>query len=147
MPERHPDPANYGDLIEECNARAIDWADAHGLELADIGVHVRGTAVGVAFDVVVGKGELDSDQRMPGSGDRWRWSGRAQWWQHVLGAAMPGKAGRTVASRAATPPNASGNGLATVTRIHARTGLEPGCTCHIGGPFTDICPIHFQADT
>ncbi|AER48985.1 hypothetical protein PRODRIGUEZ_72 [Mycobacterium phage PRodriguez] len=53
--------------------------------------------LGVAFDVVVGKGDIAMDQRVPGVLDRWTWSGGAlQWWRKVLGNG-DGRQGRVLA--------------------------------------------------
>lgn len=44
-----------------------------------------GNSVGVAFDVVVGKGDIHLDQRVPGVLDTWTWSaGMTEWWRRWL---------------------------------------------------------------
>ena len=40
---------------------------------------------------------------------------------------------------AETPLNAASFGVLT--------GSVDGCTCHLPGPFKDICPVHYDADT
>jgi hypothetical protein len=134
--------------VEECRQRALDWLDAHGLE-ASLSVLSRAREHGVTFEVHVGHGDIDSDQRLPGVLDRWRWSARFQWWRKVLTNA-DGRQGRILARRE--------DGLASVTelprlgqhstgKVAAAMGVGvQGCTCHLGGPFVDICPVHYQAD-
>lgn len=148
---RNPIIEHYDELLDECRQRALDWAEAHGLELIDLARtsrtsgHGQGAWVGVTFTVVVGKGELSADQRLPGVLDNWRWSARFQHWRRVFTNA-DGRKGALLAR--------AEDGQASVTRIHpARSGamsmdgvLRDGCSCHIGGPFVDICPVHFQAD-
>lgn len=52
---------------------------------------------GVEFEVMVGKGDLHMDQRVPGLLDRWRWSGGAfEWWRAILNRA-DGRQGRVLA--------------------------------------------------
>lgn len=34
-----------------------------------------------------------------------------------------------------------------LNRKGSATGLQPGCSCHLGGPFVDVCPIHHEADS
>lgn len=141
-----------------CDARelAARWAEAHGLEL--IGVHCLSRSngeVGVTFDVHVGHGDIDGDQRVPGALDRWRWSARMLWWRKVFTNA-DGRQGRRIVAR-----EEAGSGRVLPGPWGGRAALEGpsrparlgatsdplaatgGCTCHLGGPFRDICPIHY----
>lgn len=89
VPDREPNIGDYQDVVDECRYRALKWADAHGLELGDLRQFTRtaahhndGPAVGVTFTVTVGRGVVDTDQSVPGLGDRWQWSSRRDWWLH-----------------------------------------------------------------
>ena len=148
---RQPDHRQYTDEVDEARRRAHDWADAHGLELIGLGEtvwsggHERGPAIGVTFGVVVGKGDISPDQRVPGALDSWRWSGpRMKWWQALFNQATSAhRSGRLVARQA--------DQLATVTRLRRnmptappQPGLDAACTCALGGPLADLCPIHYD---
>lgn len=139
-------------VIDQCRAAAEAWLDAQGLG-ASISVISRsdGTA-GVTFDVHVGHGDIHPDQRLPGALDSWRWSARRDHWRGVLGGALARRTARIKAR----------DGLASVTSLHGagypasdgpRVGAKvqaamgvgvDGCSCHLGGPFRDICPVHYR---
>ena len=147
---RQPDHRQYRDEVEEAKRRAHAWADAHGLELIGLGEtvwsggHERGPAIGVTFGVVVGKGDISLDQSVPGALDSWRWSaGRLEWWRAVFNRADTARQGRLHARQE--------DKLATVTRLRRNMPTAPpqpsqhvGCTCALGGPFTDVCPVHYD---
>lgn len=93
LPGRRHDvlPSEFPEIVSACERRARAWADAHGLELGGLGVYSSASCegkparVGVSFEVVVGKGEIDADQSPAGHLDRWRWSGgRLDWWRNVF---------------------------------------------------------------
>ena len=147
---RQPDHRDYPDQIAAARAQARSWAAAHGLKLIDLGVtvlsggHECGPAVGVTFTVVVGKGDISDDQSVPCVLDSWRWSGpRVEWWRVIFDRIARTRQDRLVARPA--------DELTNVTPLR-RTGrlgaparpTAAGCTCAIGGPFVDICPIHFD---
>lgn len=126
--------------------RARGWAESHGLELIDLhrferrGSGPTHVEVGVAWTVHVGHGDISADQDPPGAHDSWRWSGpRVDWWRRVL----PRRdTPRLVPRRQDDAPLA-----AVVPLPRARVGVGPlaaGCTCAMGGPFIDICPVHYR---
>lgn len=136
----HPDNVAQARLVAEA------WAESQGMEIGAgsfsvIASQAQGGWLGVSFDVIVGKGDIDAQ------GESWTWSARIEHWRARLAPAR-----RMIA--------AATDGKASVTRIHARDGgsgragiasgdpllLRDGCSCHIGGPFVDICPVHYQAD-
>lgn len=98
------------DNSEETLARlkevAKAYAEAHGFELMGTtavwltpGPNHYEHKVALEFDVVVGKGDISLDQRMPGVLDSWRWSaGRFEWWRKVFNR-MDGRQGRILAQR------------------------------------------------
>lgn len=139
----------YAAQIAACAERARSWAEAEGLEIIDLAETMRtaaaegGAWVGVTWSITVGKGSPDLES--------WRWSARMFDWRDML--RRTSVTGR--ATRLGDPSREPGE--ASVTRIHAArdggsgragiaTGVEPGCTCRLGGPFVDICPVHFEAD-
>lgn len=84
-----------GDNVAVARLHAEAYARARGFELraGSIGVVMRNSTsphrddefLGVTFDVVVGKGDIHHDQRIPGVLDRWTWSGPAvAWWRNIL---------------------------------------------------------------
>lgn len=88
-------PAGATDRVAVARLHAEAYARARGFEIAAGSFDVLsgsttspGSAFnGVAFDVVVGKGDIHLDQRVPGVLDRWTWSaGCVEWWQRRLGA-------------------------------------------------------------
>ncbi|QOP65614.1 hypothetical protein SEA_SUIGENERIS_73 [Mycobacterium phage Suigeneris] len=93
-----------GDNVAVARLHAEAYARARGFDLSagSLGVisrlgKVGDEYLGVAFDVVVGKGDIAMDQRVPGVLDRWTWSGGAlQWWRKVLGNG-DGRQGRVLA--------------------------------------------------
>lgn len=90
-----------GDNVAVARLHAEAYARARGFELpaSKIGVLARagsidGEFLGVTFDVVVGKGDIHLDQRVPGVLDRWRWSAEAMnWWRDIFNRA-DGREGR-----------------------------------------------------
>lgn len=97
-----------GDNVAVARLHAEAYARARGFELkaGSIGVLMRnsthpdtpGEYLGVTFDVVVGKGDIHLDQRVPGVLDRWTWSGPAfEWWRNILNRA-DGREGRVLAA-------------------------------------------------
>lgn len=137
-------PGGIKAAFDTAKLHAEAWARAHGgLEVANLKSHINeDTSAGVIFEVHVGHGDIALDQRVAGVLDRWRWSARMTWWRRVLTNA-DGRKGALLAK--------AEDGKASVTRIHARTGsatgVEPGCTCALGGPFTEVCPVHFHSDS
>ncbi|AYB70611.1 hypothetical protein SEA_SERENDIPITOUS_70 [Mycobacterium phage Serendipitous] len=93
-----------GDNVAVARLHAEAYARARGFELSagSIGVVSRlgklgDEYLGVTFDVVVGKGDISTNQSVPGVLDRWTWSGGAlQWWRKVLGNG-DGRQGRVLA--------------------------------------------------
>ncbi|AGT12806.1 hypothetical protein PHELEMICH_68 [Mycobacterium phage Phelemich] len=98
-----------GDNVAVARLHAEAYARARGFELSAGSISVvarsanglpiagNGGYLGVSFDVVVGKGDIALDQRVPGVLDRWTWSGGAlQWWRKVLGNG-DGRQGRVLA--------------------------------------------------
>ncbi|QNO13092.1 hypothetical protein SEA_VIOLETZ_70 [Mycobacterium phage VioletZ] len=152
--DEQPDISHYREAVAAMFDQARAWHAAHGLEPVDLSEfvrtsgHERGAAVGVSWTVTVGRGDISDDQRLPGVMDSWKWSARFHHWRKVFNR-MDGRQGRLLALRE--------DGRATVTKLFpeasrggtlsARTGPVDGCTCHIGGPFKDICPVHYAADT
>ncbi|QPX62184.1 hypothetical protein PBI_INDLOVU_69 [Mycobacterium phage Indlovu] len=165
------------DNVAAARLVAERYADAHGFEIAagsfsviastnGLPVASQGGYLGVAFDVVVGKGDIDCDQRVPGVLDRWSWSARMLWWRKVL-TNGDGRQGRRLAARDDVagrvlpgpwggadalagdvhPPGDRGSSRVRLGATRDPLAATGGCTCHIGGPFRDICPIHFKADT
>ncbi|AGU91981.1 hypothetical protein ADAWI_68 [Mycobacterium phage Adawi] len=164
------DSVDYADLYAALFDQARAWHTAHGLEPVDLAqINPRPTTgplaavqavVGVEWTVTVGRGDISEDQRLPGVMDSWKWSARFHHWRKVFNR-MDGRQGRLLALRE--------DGRATVTKLFpeatlapdqrppwmhrstevvgARTGPVDGCTCHLPGPFKDICPVHFDADT
>ncbi|ABD58187.1 hypothetical protein PBI_COOPER_70 [Mycobacterium phage Cooper] len=152
--EANVDRLDYADLYAALFDQARAWHAAHGIapvDLAQMSPRPHGLSdaeVGVEWTVTVGRGDISEDQRLPGVMDSWKWSARFHHWRKVFNR-MDGRQGRLLALRE--------DGRATVTTLfpetsrtttlRARTGVVDGCTCHIGGPFKDICPVHFDADT
>ncbi|QFP94690.1 hypothetical protein I5G59_gp70 [Mycobacterium phage LilMcDreamy] len=141
--ERHritiPEGA-VGDPVAVARLHAEAYARARGFELRPGSLQVlmrnstspfrEPTFMGVAFDVVVGKGDLHLDQRTPGKLDRWRWSGGAfDWWRDIFNRA-DGREGRLLTL-------VDDNGRRRQGRI---TGIRPGPipgTASLEGEFTD----------
>ena len=72
-------------IVSRCRALAEKWGDEQGLGLrlssfTRMAVHDDGPAVGVSWDVVVGRGSSDPDA----TGQRWRWSARWEHWLQVF---------------------------------------------------------------
>lgn len=75
-----------GDNVAVARLHAEAWARAHGFDIAPgsfqvlatspngLPMRAKGGTVGVAFEVVVGKGDIHQDQRVPGVLDTWTWS-------------------------------------------------------------------------
>ena len=154
VPVAQPDISHYREAVAAMFDQARAWHAAHGLEPIDLARFARTAsadgqaAVGVQWTVTVGKGTIAADQRIPGVLDSWRWSARFQHWRKVFNR-MDGRQGRLLVLR-----EDDGQLAGTLwwkasrtTTLRARTGVVDGCTCHIGGPFKDICPVHFDADT
>ena len=108
-----------GDNVAVARLHAEAYARARGFELSAVSISViaaagngmpmvaNGGYLGVAFDVVVGKGDIALDQRQPGVLDTWTWiAGMAEWWRRWL---PGGRQGRVI-----TRPE---DGLASVTSI------------------------------
>jgi len=174
-----------GDNVAVARLHAQAYARAHGFELKPGSFHVIAANaaakpsdpgwLGVAFDVMVGKGDIALDQRVPGVLDRWTWSGpRVEWWRRIFNRA-DGRQGRVLAAREENgrvlrgpwrgpdalhgfDPAQRADGQARcltdaeaeaeVDRIAAVETARPmagtGCTCALGGPFRDICPVHYK---
>lgn len=93
-----------GDNVAVARLHAEAYARARGFEISagSMGVvqAVGGKDagfLGVTFDVVVGKGDIHLDQRVPGVLDRWTWSARAQHWASLLRRVFPANGGRVMA--------------------------------------------------
>lgn len=163
------DSVDYVDLYAALFDQARAWHAAHGLEPVDLAqINPRPTTgaaggplaavqavVGVEWTVTVGRGDISEDQRLPGVMDSWRWSARFQHWRKVFNR-MDGRQGRLRAlredGRASVTPlfrdHRSGQLMGHEPVVGVRTRVEDdGCTCHLPGPFKDICPVHFEADT
>ncbi|AHJ88567.1 hypothetical protein Jolie1_067 [Mycobacterium phage Julie1] len=105
-----------GDNVAVARLHAEAWAEWNGLEIRPESFEVlasssfdadHGEYLGVAFDVVIGKGDIDTDHRGRGAADAWTWSARFQHWRNVFNGM--GRQGRLIARRE--------DGLASVTRI------------------------------
>lgn len=149
--------------VEVAKLHAQNWADAHGMSVISVSPLSRSGGInGVTFDVVVGKGDISLDQRVPGVLDSWRWSGpRMEWWRRVFnrsdgrqgrvlaardeqgGCVLPGPWRGTEALHGPLPRNQA-EAATEVLALRGRTGI--GCTCALGGPFVEICPVHYKAD-
>ncbi|UXE04443.1 hypothetical protein SEA_FUNSIZED_72 [Mycobacterium phage Funsized] len=97
-----------GDNVAVARLHAEAYARARGFEIApgsfsviaqnSTSPHTGPGWLGVAFDVVVGKGDIHLDQRVPGVLDRWTWSGPAvAWWRDIFNRA-DGRQGRVLAA-------------------------------------------------
>ncbi|AGT12971.1 hypothetical protein KAYACHO_67 [Mycobacterium phage KayaCho] len=113
-----------GDNVAVARLHAEAWAEWNGLEIRPESFEVlasssfdadHGEYIGVAFDVVIGKGDLSTDHRERGEADAWTWSARFQHWRNVFNGM--GRQGRLIARRE--------DGLASVTRIGDPT-RQPG---------------------
>lgn len=87
-----------GDLKAErdrCADAMRAWCDAHGVEPININVSTAmlfgGETAYVSWDVVVGKADVHTDQRIPGDRDEWIWSARAHYWADRLPTPEPPK--------------------------------------------------------
>lgn len=124
-----------GDNVAVARLHAEAYARARGFDISPgsfqviastNGLPIAGKSgtLGVAFDVVVGRGDIHLDQRVPGVLDTWTWSaGAAEWWRRWL---PGGRQGRVIAR-----PE---DGMATITSL-PRLGdptREPGAWN--GGP-------------
>ncbi|AKF14333.1 hypothetical protein SEA_VINCENZO_71 [Mycobacterium phage Vincenzo] len=102
--EDRPDVANYGDAVAAMFDQARAWHDAHNLAPMDLARFVRvaadgkPAAVGVSWTVTVGRGDISTDQRLPGVMDAWRWSARFHHWRRVFNR-LDGRQGRLLAAR------------------------------------------------
>jgi len=87
------------------------WASAHGLEVEAhsdcYGTESGDYVIETTWVVMVGKGDIDTEQDPPGSLDRWRWSARVGHWRGLLQGL--GREGRRLAVRE--------DGLAQVHRL------------------------------
>lgn len=93
-----------GDNVAVARLHAEAYARARGFEIPAGSFQVLqqrgklptvGNQVGVAFDVVVGRGDIALDQRQPGVLDTWTWSaGMTEWWRRWL---PGGRQGRVIA--------------------------------------------------
>ncbi|QQV92962.1 hypothetical protein SEA_HYDRO_69 [Mycobacterium phage Hydro] len=158
--EANPMIEHYREAVAAMFDQARAWHAAHGLEPIDLARFARTAsangqaAVGVQWTVTVGRGDISADQRLPGVMDSWKWSARFHHWRKVFNR-MDGRQGRLLAlredGRASVTPlfrdHRSGQLTGHEPVVGVRTGVVNGCTCHIGGPFKDICPVHFEADT
>lgn len=156
------------DNVAAARLVAESYAEAHGFEIRPgsfsviastngLPIASQGGYLGVAFDVTVGRGDIALDQRVPGVLDCWTWSGpRLEWWRRIFNRA-DGRQGRRlaarddVAGRVLPGPWGGADALRGPARpsakVQAAMGVGVGgCTCHLGGPFVDICPVHFEAD-
>ncbi|QHB37810.1 hypothetical protein I5G63_gp069 [Mycobacterium phage Imvubu] len=108
------------DNVAVARLHAEAWARAHGFDIAAGSFQVLQTRgarpgpvsqyVGVAFDVVVGKGDICLDQREPGSRDTWTWSqGHAERVWRLLNGVVAKAGARVIRPRA--------DGLASVTEL------------------------------
>lgn len=80
-PQQLTEEARAG-IIARCRAVAEQWGETNGLGLRmssfeRLASHQDGPAVGVSWEVVVGRGSSDPDA----DGQQWRWSAR---WEHWL---------------------------------------------------------------
>lgn len=93
-----------GDNVAVARLHAEAYARARGFEIPAGSFSViastpngmpmvaSGGTLGVAFDVVVGKGDIHLDQRVPGVLDTWTWSaGVADWWRRWLPGGRQGR--------------------------------------------------------
>jgi hypothetical protein len=86
-------------LVDDALAEARRWAEREGLELINLArvehrLSTDQVRIGVSFDVVVGKGDLDpADARA----DDWRWSARMLHWRDML--ANKTREGRRIVAR------------------------------------------------
>lgn len=162
--EDYPDVTDYTDALAAMYDQARAWHDAHGLAPVDLARFTRThstqrpAAVGVSWTVTVGQGDLSDDQRIPGVMDAWRWSARFHHWRRVFNR-LDGRQGRLLAAREdgrasvhrlfpdAHVSSALDTGGSPAATFGILTGSTDGCTCHLPGPFKDVCPVHYQADT
>lgn len=113
VPADRSRPGDHPEIIAEAERRAKAWAEAHGLEISNLGVyaqspsHPAGPMVGVVFDVHIGHGVIDPDQSTPGALDTWTWSARFQYVRRLLNGLT--REGRRLAVRE--------DGLASVSRL------------------------------
>ncbi|QFP96352.1 hypothetical protein SEA_APEX_69 [Mycobacterium phage Apex] len=159
--DEQPDISHYREAVAAMFDQARAWHAAHGLEPIDLARFARTAsvngqaAVGVQWTVTVGRGDISADQRLPGVMDSWKWSARFHHWRKVFNR-MDGRQGRLLAlredGRASVTPLFRDHRPAAETPLNAAsfgvlTGSVDGCTCHLPGPFKDICPVHYDADT
>lgn len=166
VPDREPRIESWAEAVEEARYRALAWAEANGLELTDLSRFARtaghdsGPAVGVSWTVTLGKGQLAHPpaETFPPEGDSWVWSGRIGFWWALwdnirqarrrserLTARRSGDDGKVVPGPWRGPDALRGPARHNTGKVHAAMGVGvEGCTCHIGGPFRDICPVHFD---
>lgn len=127
------------------------WATAHAIDIGTPSALSRHGEAGVTFEVHVGHGDIDADQRVPGVLDNWRWSARMLWWRKVMTNA-DGRQGRLLARREeagrADVIPLGRNARHNTGKVQAAMGVGvDGCVCHLGGPFVDMCPIHYDGPT
>jgi hypothetical protein len=92
-------------LVSVAKTHAERYALAHGFEIVRLHGDVYGPldgaayGIGVSFDLVVGKGDIAYDQRVPGALDAWRWSGpRMEFWRRLFNRTN-GRQGRRIVAR------------------------------------------------
>ena len=158
VPVAQPDISHYREAVAAMFDQARAWHADHGLEPIDLARFARTAsvngqaAVGVQWTVTVGRGDISADQRLPGVMDSWKWSARFHHWRKVFNR-MDGRQGRLREDgRASVTPLFRDHRPAAETPLNAAsfgvlTGSVDGCTCHLPGPFKDICPVHYDADT
>ena len=168
VPDREPRIESWAEAVEEARYRALAWAEANGLELTDLARFARtaghdsGPAVGVSWTVTLGKGQLahPPGETFPPKGDSWVWSGRIGFWWALWDQmrlarrrearlkarrASGDEDGRVVPGPWRGPDALRGPARHNTGKVHAAMGVGvEGCTCPIGGPFIDICPVHFD---
>ena len=99
-----------GDNVAVARLHAEAYARARGFEISPGSFQVIATSangmpmvadggtLGVAFDVIVGKGDISTDQSIPGVLDRWTFGGAVKWWADILERARPGHLAPVIAA-------------------------------------------------
>lgn len=76
-----------------CTAHQVEPINVKALHLVP-GPAVPSYAIGVSWQVYVGKATVDPNQGVPGVLDNWTWSGRVEWWRYFFGRFEGGRQGR-----------------------------------------------------
>lgn len=82
-------------ILTQCREAALRWQEAHGMSVPlstfqRYAEHADGPAVGVSWEVVVGKAAGPAD-----GPEQWRWSARFNHWLDVFAGLRQGGRGRT----------------------------------------------------